>query len=482
MLCLYIYTDMIEKKRTNAHPVDPPDGGWGWVVTVAGAMVTAGTFGISRSLGVFFVLWREQFTGVTAAEVALVQSMLMGMTHLSGPIASSLGGRFGFRPVIMAGGVLAAAGFCLSWFATHISHLYITVGCLVGFGGSLCLTNMTICVGRYFTKRRLLANSLMTLGGSLGAFAFPPLFQLLIDEYGTKGALLIAGGITFNITAFGALVRPIHLKGDAQNTTSKQPDLLDHGSKSSPVNEQGKRSCNVRKSFLSVLDLNLLREPAFALFIISTGFQASNRQASSIYLVPRAKFLGVEEYPAAFLMSILGIVGMVGRLLVGMLPEWKKFRRIDQYATAASLMGGMMMVMPLATSYGSMVAWSVVFGLMSGAYVPLTVTTAADLVDTNKLPSAMGLRMFVQGIATLVGPPVSGALRDVTGSYDGTFLLGGACVLVGGLIPFLLHMRVCTRQNSDVIDAADAVDLEEADNVEHRPSEVTLFITKETSL
>ncbi|XP_066270379.1 monocarboxylate transporter 13-like [Branchiostoma lanceolatum] len=473
---------MLVKKNAHTHPVDPPDGGWGWVVALAGSMVTAGTFGISRSLGVFFDLWTEQFVGATAAEVALVQSMLMGMTHLSAPIASGLGRKFGLRPVIMAGGVLAAAGFCLSRFATHISHLYITVGCLVGLGGSLSLTNMIVCVGRYFTKKRLLANSVMTMGGSLGAFAFPPLFQLLIDEYGTKGALLLAGGIAFHITAFGALVRPIHLKGDVKINNSKQPDLLDNGVKSTPLNEQGRRSCDVKKSFLSVLDVNLMREPAFAIFIISTGFQASNRQASSIYLVPRAKFLGVEEYPAAFLMSIQGIVGMVGRLHIGLLPEWKKFRRLDQYATAGSLLGGMMMVVPLARSYGSMVAWSVAFGLLSGAYVPLTVTTAADLVDTNKLPSAMGIRMFVQGIATLVGPPVSGALRDVTGSYDGTFLLGGACVVVGGLIPFLLHMRVFTRQKSDVIDAADAVDLEEPDDLEPRPSEVTVFITKETSL
>ncbi|XP_078667461.1 monocarboxylate transporter 13-like [Branchiostoma floridae x Branchiostoma belcheri] len=463
---------MLVKKQPHPRPVDPPDGGWGWVVALAGSMVTAGTFGISRSLGVFFVLWREQFDA-TAAEVALVPSMLTGIAYLSAPIASGLGRKFGFRPVIMAGGVMAAAGFCLSRFATHISHLYITIGCLVGLGASLSFTNMVICVGRYFTTKRLKANSMMTLGGTLGAFAFPPLLQLLIDEYGTKGALLIAGSIACHITAFGALVRPLHLRGDAKNTTDKQPRLVD---------EQGRRTCNARKSFLSALDLNLLREPSFAIFIISTGFQASNLPATDIYLIPRAKVLGIEDYPAAFLMSILSIVSIVGRLLIGLLPEWKKFRRIDQYATAELLLGGMMMVMPLATSYGVMVAWSVVFGLIFGGLVPLTVTATAELVDTSKLPGAMGIRMFVQGIAFIVGPPISGALRDATGSYDGTFLFGGACVLFGGLIPFVLHMRVFTRNKADVIDATDVVDLTEPDDVKPGSSELTWFITKETSV
>ncbi|CAH1251305.1 SLC16A13 [Branchiostoma lanceolatum] len=214
--------------------VDPPDGGWGWVVALSGSAMLASTFGIIHSMGVFFVPWREQFVGASAAEVALVPSMVMGITNLAAPIASGLGRKFGLRPVIMSGGVLAAAGFCLSRLATHISHLYITIGCLVG------------------------------------------------------------------------------------------------------------------------------------------------------------------------------IVGIVGRCISGVAPEWERYRRIDQYGTVAVLMGFAMMLVPLATSNGSMVAYSVVFGLLFGALIPITITTAADLVEMEKLPSAMGLRMFVQGVATLVGPAVSG--------------------------------------------------------------------------
>ncbi|XP_066269710.1 monocarboxylate transporter 13-like [Branchiostoma lanceolatum] len=478
------------KNRRKA--VDPPDGGWGWVVALSGAAMLASTFGIIHSMGVFFVPWREQFVGASAAEVALVPSMVMGITNLAAPIASGLGRKFGLRPVIMSGGVLAAAGFCLSRFATHISHLYVTIGCLVGFGNSLGVTNMLISLGRYFTTRRLRANSIATLGGSLGAFAFPPLFQLLIDEYGTKGALLIAGGLVLHTVAFGSLVRPLHLKAEATNITYTERQSIAPDDNAipipAPVKEKHRHccvcSCNMRKRCLPIVDVNLLKEPSFLMFLISVGFVASNRQTSNIYMIPRAKFLGIDDYPAAFLMSTVGIVGIVGRCISGVAPEWERYRRIDQYGTVAVLMGFAMMLVPLATSYGSMVAYSVVFGLLFGALVPITITTAADLVEVEKLPSAMGLRMFVQGVATLVGPAVSGALRDVTGSYDATFLLGGACVLFGGLIPFLLHMRVFT-QRKDKQTSKQTMDNDmddtEAPN-DNDPSDRPMIITKETSL
>ncbi|XP_078666767.1 monocarboxylate transporter 13-like isoform X1 [Branchiostoma floridae x Branchiostoma belcheri] len=477
-------TGNIRLQTNGRRAVDPPNGGWGWVVALSGSMILACSFGISHSMGVFFVPWRQEFVDASAAEVALVPAMVMGITNLAAPIASGLGRKFGFRPVIMAGGVLAAAGFCLSRFATHISHLYITIGCLVGFGGSLSVTNMLVCLGRYFTTKRLRANSISTLGGSLGSFAFPPVFQLLIDEYGTKGALLIAGGFALHIVAFGALIRPLYLKSEAKvvKYTKKQSIALDDNT-IALVKEKDGNSCNLRERCLSVVDLSLLKQPSFLIFLISVGFVASNRQTSNIYLIPRAKFLGVDDYPAAFLMSIVGILGIVGRGVSGVLPEWERFRRIDQYGTVAVLMGCAMMLVPLAISYGSMVTYSVFFGLLFGALIPLTITTAADLVEVERLPTAMGLRMFVQGVATLVGPTVSGALADATGSYDVTYLLGGACVLFGGLIPFLLRLRVFSQHKDSVRDDTDIADREASeDEDEPRPSERPMIITKETTL
>lgn len=49
-----------------------------------------------------------------------------------GPIGSALSTKFGPRPVVMTGGMLAALGMLLASFATSLTHLYLSIGLLSG--------------------------------------------------------------------------------------------------------------------------------------------------------------------------------------------------------------------------------------------------------------------------------------------------------------------------------------------------------------
>lgn len=59
-----------------------------------------------------------------------------------------------------------------------------------------------------FTRRRALAVGLGFSSIGLSSFAFNPLFQLLVETYAWRGALLILGGLSLNIMVCGALIRP----------------------------------------------------------------------------------------------------------------------------------------------------------------------------------------------------------------------------------------------------------------------------------
>lgn len=50
----------------------------------------------------------------------------------AGPVGSALSAKFGPRPVVMAGGMLAALGMLLASFATSLTHLYLSIGLLSG--------------------------------------------------------------------------------------------------------------------------------------------------------------------------------------------------------------------------------------------------------------------------------------------------------------------------------------------------------------
>ncbi|XP_035663733.1 monocarboxylate transporter 13-like [Branchiostoma floridae] len=391
-------------------PVDPPDGGWAWMVALAGFVVSACSYGVLRSVGVFFVTWQDYFS-MKAAETGLIQSIITGVLNLAAPIAGALSNRFGCRVVVMVGGVISSAGFVLSLWASSPLHLYVTVGFLTGFGYSLSVTTTMATIGRYFTTHRLRANSLASIGGSFVSFAFPPLFQYLMDEYTWRGALVLIGGIVLQVVGFGALVRPILLKGDArlQKNLGK---VQQPSAQSSRFLENNTGKYSLTKVMVdkigSVLDIRLLTEPRFSLFCVAVFLFGFGRFVPNIYIVPRARAFGVEEYPSAFLLSILAIGDIVGRALVGLLPEWPTFRRADQFAMNIFLMGVATLFAPLAKTYVTMAVYSACYGLLMGGCVPLLYTAIAEIGGANRMSSALGIIMFLRGAGNLAGPPFSG--------------------------------------------------------------------------
>ena len=64
-------------------------------------------------------------------------------------------------------------------------------------------------VGRYFDKRRSLANGLSVAGSGVGSFLFPPLMQLLIEKYTINGCILILGALCLHLCVAGLLYRPL---------------------------------------------------------------------------------------------------------------------------------------------------------------------------------------------------------------------------------------------------------------------------------
>lgn len=75
-----------------------------------------------------------------------------------------------------------------------------------------------------------------------------------------------------------------------------------------------------------------------------------------------------------------------------------------------------------------------VLGLFLSAYVSLTSIVLVDLIGLDSLTSSFGLLVLVRGFGSIVGPPLAGALYDVTGRYDTSFFTAGAMLILAGMI------------------------------------------------
>lgn len=91
----------------------------------------------------------------------------------------------------------------------------------LGIGSAFTTGPGLVILGRYFDKRRGLANGLALAFGSMGALAVPPLFQSLVVEYDFTGALLVTSGLLLNILVGASLMRPIPNDHDQTESFTK---------------------------------------------------------------------------------------------------------------------------------------------------------------------------------------------------------------------------------------------------------------------
>ncbi|KAH8292909.1 hypothetical protein KR044_008159 [Drosophila immigrans] len=186
----------------------PPDGGWGWVVVFGSFMIHIVTDGMTYSFGIFydeFLTYFNEGKGYTA----WIASIMVGVTFSSGPISSSFVNRYGCRTVTIAGALLAAGCIIVSVFAKNVATLIITIGLGTGLGFGLIYLPAIVSVTQYFESKRSLATGIAVCGSGFGTFVFAPLTEMLIGNYGWRGAMLIIGGLMLNCIIFGAMFRPV---------------------------------------------------------------------------------------------------------------------------------------------------------------------------------------------------------------------------------------------------------------------------------
>ncbi|XP_059179085.1 monocarboxylate transporter 5-like isoform X1 [Physella acuta] len=204
----------------------PPDGGWGWVIVCSSVFCNLIVDGIGYSFGVFLQEFVEYFKE-PKSKVSLVGSLLCGTYLFAGPIVSGMTNKFGCRPVIIAGSLIATVAFILACFSTSLVMLIITYGVIGGFGLGMIYLPAIVSVGYYFEKKRAFATGIAVAGSGLGTFIFPPLSEFLINELTWQGGLLIIAGIILNGCLCGALMRPLKPQKPKPRDKPRSKTLLD---------------------------------------------------------------------------------------------------------------------------------------------------------------------------------------------------------------------------------------------------------------
>ncbi|VTJ86384.1 Hypothetical predicted protein, partial [Marmota monax] len=335
----------------------PPDGGWGWVVVGASFISIGFSYAFPKVITVFFKEIQQIFH-TTYSEIAWISSIMLAVMYAGGPISSVLVNKYGSRPVVIVEGLLCCLGMVLASFSTSVVELYLTVGFIGGLGL---------------------------------AFNLQP-------------ALTIIGGIFLNVCVAGALMRPL---GPKQTTQSKNKISIRAEDTELKKIQQKKSTWNKINKYL---DFSLFKHRGFLIYLSGNVIMFLGFFAPIIFLAPYAKDRGIDEYSAAFLLSVMAFVDMFARPCGGLIANSKLIRPRIQYFFSFAIMftGICHLLCPLAQSYTSLVVYAVFFGYGFGSVSSILFETLMDLVGASRFSSTVGLVTMVECGPVLLGPPIAG--------------------------------------------------------------------------
>lgn len=194
------------------------------------------------------------------------------------------------------------------------------------------------------------------------------------------------------------------------------------------------------RAFKQMLDFSLFRDPIFLMYAVSNFLTSIGFNVPYVYTVDRAIQWGMEAESASFLLSVIGIANTGGRIILGWLSDQGWVNRLYMYNSCLVLCGISMGFSVFCNTYTTQAIYCAVFGVTSGAYVGLTSVVLVDLLGLDKLTNAFGLLLLFQGLASVIGPPIIGALFDLMGDYDAGFYFSGVMIFLSGAMLFFIPL------------------------------------------
>ncbi|XP_038165263.1 monocarboxylate transporter 1-like [Cyprinodon tularosa] len=417
----------------------PPEGGWGWAVVVGAFICIGFSYAFPKSITVFFKEIEIIFDA-TPSQVSWISSIMLAVMYGAGPISSVLVNRFGSRPVIIGGGVLAGSGLIAASFCNTVEQLYFFIGVVGGLGLAFNLNPALTMIGKYFFIRRPIANGIAMAGSPVFLSTLAPINTWLYEEFGWRGSFLILGGLLFNCCVAGSLMRPIGPK-------PQPPPKPEPGAPAQP-----------KKTFMQTmntfLDLSLFKHRGFLLYLMGNVVMFFGLFSPLIFLSNYAKSKDISKEKAALLLTIMALVDMVARPSMGLLANTKWVRpRVQYYFAASVLYNGVCHVFaPLTTDFSGFVVYAMFFGFAFGWLSSVLFETLMDLVGAQRFSSAVGLVTIVECAPVLLAPPLTSMFYNYYHHYDYTYLTCGIILIVSSVFLFVgmgINYRLLDKEKKE---------------------------------
>ncbi len=398
---------------------------YGWVVVACTFIVLTAAYGVQFSYGVLMPEIQDE-TGWSRTSLSLVYAVYVFVYSALGIVTGLCTDRWGPRIVITVGGVLLGVGVMLSSQAGELWQLYLSFGLLAALGMSAAFVPCSSTVVRWFVEQRGLALSICASGSSFGTFVIPPLAAALIPFYGWRVSYFFLGLSATVIISVCAVF------------TVRDPEQIGLVPDGKPPEKSDFTKASVADSATEGWSLAQARKTG-AMWVLMSVFTATWLVVflPMVHIVPFAVDLGVSQIEAAGMLSVIGLGGFLGRLIMGPLS--------DRYGRTFVL-GGCLVLEAIAfvgfsrsTGLALLYPAAVLFGFAYGGTTALFPAIVGDFYGRLAVGAIVGFIFSVAGSMAAIGPVAAGYIFDTYGSYKFAFELSAGANILGLVMLFFLR-------------------------------------------
>ncbi|XP_034252721.1 monocarboxylate transporter 3 isoform X3 [Thrips palmi] len=236
---------------------------------------------------------------------------------------------------------------------------------------------------------------------------------------------------------------------------------------------------SMKHALATMMDVSLLKDPVFMMIAISNVFGMAGLYVPFVYLVEVAKKANVGDNNASMLLSWIGIVNTVGRVLCGYVADFPQVNTLLMNNVCLVMATLSVAAVPFCESYFSFILVAIFFGISISGYISLTSIILVDLLGLDKLTNAFGLLILFRGVAATVGSPLAGMVYDATGTYDIPFYMAAGLFAVSTVTSFLagpLKQWTASEELPPQLDALTPIDEDEEEEEEEEQEGIQITI------
>ena len=381
---------------------------YGWVV-----LISVCCAGFSRQGPAVATL--SIFVTPMTTEFGWSRTAISGAVSLGGVLAALLSpaigtylDRAGARSVLCLAVLSTAVTTMLLPFTESIFIFYFLF-CLarMNFAGPYDL-GIYGAVNNWFIRRRSFATAVVNLAQMAGLVAMPIIAQVAILYSNWRGGWL-AIGLTILLVGF----IPVWLFMIRRpEDVGLQPDGPSSGSPESKSSLQ-KPQRTVEPTFNR---RQAISTPAFWLLSLFTILVYPVQAGVSLHQAPHLIECGLDPTVAATVVSTFSLVSAIVGFGLGFWPSTFPLRFVLG-ATGIALGTSSLLMLNIASPIDAYVA-SAVFGIGIGGLLTALPLAWANYFGRKNFGSIRGAALTMQVLAQASGPLLSGAFRDITGTYN----------------------------------------------------------------